>query len=75
MEARRVTTDNRDEIIAWVNRDSHAWPYGTRGITWHDSRYDGLRDAFVGDWVIRTAWGEFQALDDDAVFARFESVI
>lgn len=74
VEAKRVTVENRDAIIAWINQDGHAWPYGTKGVTWHDAE-QGIHDAFVGEWIVKTPWGEYQKVSDAVLFARFESVV
>lgn len=74
VEARRVTPDTRDAIVRWINVDGSAWPYGTQGLTWHD-RDTGIRDAFLGDWVVKTAFGEFASVKDAVLFARYEAVV
>lgn len=73
VEAKRITQENRDAVIEWIKQDCSAWTYGTTGITWWQ---DGdLRDAHLGDWVVRNPWGEVQRISDSALFARFESVV
>ena len=75
VQARKVTAENRDSIIAWISQDGDAWAYGTRGVTWHDPDSGGIFDAFLGDWIVRTAWGEFRKVSDSLIFARFEAVV
>lgn len=74
VEARRVTVENRDSILNWINVSSSAWPYGTRALTWYDPG-SGLHDAFTGDWVVKTAFGEFIRVPDEKLFSRYESVV
>lgn len=73
VEARQVTTETRDEVIQWIAKDTTAWPYGTRGITWVDTEVGGIADAFIGDWVVKTAFGEIVRVPDSVMFARYEA--
>lgn len=73
VEAKRITPENRDTVITWINNDVAAWSYGTTGVTWHQE--DAIHDAFVGDWVVKNAWGEFHRVPDSILFSRFESVV
>lgn len=75
VEARRVTPETRDAIVRWINVDGAAWPYGTRGLTWSCPDVGGIADAFLGDWVVKTAFGEFARVSDATLFARYEAVV
>lgn len=75
VEAIRVTPETRDAIVRWINETASAWPYGTRGVTWVAPDVGGIADAFVGDWVVKTAFGEFIKVPDSQLFARYEMVV
>jgi hypothetical protein len=74
VEALQVTAENRDQVIDWIGQDTSAWSYGTRGLTWVAPDVGGIADAFLGDWVVKTAWGEFVRVSDEAIFSRYESI-
>lgn len=71
--ARRITKENRADVIQWLNEEVSAWTYGTQGITWHQD--DAMHDAFLGDWIVRNPWGEYHQVSDAVLFARFEAVV
>lgn len=72
-EAKRITKESRQDVMEWIKGTVSAWTYGTTGISWHQ---DGvMHDAFIGDWVVRNAWGEFHRVTDAVLFSRFESVV
>jgi hypothetical protein len=63
-EAKRLTEDNREELARWTR----GWTYGVSEVRWF--RKDGKVDlARVGEWIVRTAFGEHVPATD-AVLAR-----
>lgn len=76
VEARQVTTGNRDEVIAWMaEHGANVWPYGVTGITWSDREVGGIADAFVDDWIVKTATGDFKRVLDSKLAALYERVL
>jgi hypothetical protein len=73
VEAKRITAETREDVLAWLSQEVSAWAYGMRGVTWHQ---DGvMHDAFIGDWVVKNPWGEYHPVSDAALFSRYESVL
>jgi hypothetical protein len=74
VEAKRVTKETRDAVLEWLKEgEVSAWSYGQSGVTWHQG--GTMHDAYLGEWVVRNPWGEFQRVSDQVLFSRFESVV
>lgn len=71
VEAKRLTEDNREELARW----SGGWPYGMSHIRWFSRDTGTVLEAEVGDWVVRSAFGHFVKVSDDALFGTYDRVL
>jgi len=71
VEAKQLTADNREELARWVS----GWTYGVGEVRWFDRDHGRVVGIGVGDWAVRTAFGEFQPVKDSVLFTRYESVL
>jgi len=71
VEARRLTEDNREELARWVS----GWTYGVSEVRWLDRDNGTVVGVGVGDWIVRTAFGEHKPVKDSVIFSRYESVL
>ena len=64
IEARQLTKDNRDEILAWINSSGKDC-YPSRGCSLVIQTLEGDHQATIGDWIIKGVKGEFYPCKPD----------
>lgn len=76
IEARQLTWENIDEIMAWCGSTEH-WtrePFrAVRGII--VPTLEGQHEASFGDWIIKGVKGEFYPCKPDIFQATYEQVV
>lgn len=70
VEAKRLTEDNREEIARWCG----GWTFGVTFVRWFSRDSGSVLEAKVGDWVVRSAFGHFVRVSDDALLGTYDRV-
>jgi hypothetical protein len=69
-EAKRVDDDNRDELARWVG----GWTFGVTYVRWFDRDTGVVTEARVGDWIVKTAFGNYKQVHDSTLLAQYDRV-
>lgn len=72
VEARELTEDNVDDIVAWVKANGGQaakglWKVGIRTL-------EGIMHASIGDWIVKGVQDEFWPVKPDIFEATYEPV-
>ena len=76
IEARQLTKDNLDEIIAWI-KSNGKYCYRTRCISkpLAIQTLEGDHQAKIGDWIIKGVKGEFYPCKPDIFEMTYQPII
>lgn len=70
VEAKQLSEDNREDLARWVG----GWTHGMSEVRWFDRDSGGVCSAVIGDWIVRTAFGQHKRVSDSALLSQFERV-
>ena len=76
IEARQLTKDNLDEMLAWVNSNNkNCYPSGDYLQPLVIQTLEGDHQATIGDWIIKGVKGEFYPCKPDIFEMTYEPII